>query len=114
MSCPKSWHLWRCDGCGKEEQREHGEWAEPAIPSGWRATLGWGVHACSAACQDSIQAKHQAETGKLYLFLDADERTGIIRRPTPAELLAEDSASALPLPTPRRGRPPKVKPGTFG
>jgi hypothetical protein len=76
MSCVRSWHLWRCDaeGCGKQEKLEHGELAEAAIPSGWYATIGWGLHACSAAHRDLINAQHKAKTGKVYLFIEWKQR----------------------------------------
>lgn len=113
MTCAKSWHRWRCDGCGREETIRHGEEGWPDIPPGWMATLGWGYHACSVTCREQIQAKHQEEFGKVFIFLDPGERTGIDRRP---EKWPPPSA-APPAPPPaqkRRGRPPKVRPGVFG
>lgn len=110
MTCARTWHLWRCDGCGKEQQLEHGEWAEPALPEGWFATLGWGLHACSEACRETIQTKHRAETGKVFIFIEWREQE--VARPQPPPPPPPESLLAQPR---RRGRPPRQKPpAVFG
>jgi hypothetical protein len=68
-----TWHLYRCDGCGKEEKLEHGPWAEAARPRGWLQTFGWGQDACSKDCKDKVQAEHEARTGKVFIWLEWEE-----------------------------------------
>jgi hypothetical protein len=70
MSRAKTWHLWRCDGCGMEKQLPHGDWAEPQLPVDWFQSIGWDKHACSEGCLDAIQTAHQRESGKRYIFLE--------------------------------------------
>jgi hypothetical protein len=109
MTCVRTWHAWRCDGCGVEMNWEHGETAEAELPPGWRATLGWGVHACAAVCQEKIQTAHRALDGKLYIFLEPGERTFIHRPPSPAPPVVQ------PPPSRKRGRQPKAPPvAVFG
>lgn len=100
MSIANTWHLWHCDGCDAEVNLAHGQWAEPETPHGWRATMGRGLHACSAACQEKVQQKHQDAKGRLFLWFDADNRNP----PPPAREFA-------PLPPPTTAAP---APGVFG
>lgn len=70
MSCVRTQHLWRCDGCGKEAWLGHGEWAEPATPRHWRQALGFVFHACSARCVERVD---KAEgNGRQFIWLGAE------------------------------------------
>lgn len=68
MSCVKTWHLWRCDECGKERKLEHGKWAEARLPRGWRDALGRGLNACSLRCEQAIDSKQN--DGRGYIWVD--------------------------------------------
>lgn len=72
MSCVRTLHTWRCDGCGAEKKLAHGEWAEPRIPAGWAQVIGYGLHACSVECREKVDNAHADESDRRFLWRDPE------------------------------------------
>lgn len=96
----------KCDACGKTAKGVSPShlYVYDDPPEGWTWAYGSGIegpHGCSAACWDSIETKHKAETGKLYLpRTHADIREANARAEVTVPFVP-------PAPEPPKQRPPQ-------